>query len=139
MSEHPRYPTAAILTILTDILLTDFETVGRTAGAILGRPLWTHEIPAAFAELEPWIKANCPQLANIDTTGLTADRWSYWLSEQVARLGESVIVPTVTYSALAEKDPITTAVEAFGPEKVIGIEVSDLNDPMGRVPEDKHK
>lgn len=119
------YSTAQVLTMTTGTLLCDLGDVYAIASGLLGRSVFTHELPAAMRECKPWILAHHPQLEAITGDDVTPSNVWGWVAARERELGTSFDVPPLTYSATAEKSPIETAVEMFGPERVIAVDLRD--------------
>lgn len=50
MSDTKEFPTAALASITTGVLLCDFSTMHKAAEFLMGHPIWTHH----FADKELW-------------------------------------------------------------------------------------
>lgn len=124
MSETRHFTLGAVLSMTTGVLLCDLGDLYALASFMLGRDVYTHELPAAFREGAPALLAQHPQLDDVDTTGLSGETWRPWLSEQVARFGPSLPVEPLTWSPTAEKSPLETAAELFGEDRVIAIDAT---------------
>lgn len=95
-----------ILSITTGKLCSPrhMEGVYDICSYMAGYSAFTHQLPRIAKEATPVILAQHPHLAEVDTSGLSADTFSTWIAEQIEKFGERlVLVP----GGVTEKDPIT--------------------------------
>ena len=96
------------------------DGVYEVLGFLLGRQLWTHELPQAIKEAIA--NADLPKwLTELDDSEVTPDNWREWLAGIVSVHGDTVTLHPVSWSALREKTPIETAAEVFGADRVIEV------------------
>jgi len=87
-----------------------------------GDNLFTHQLPRASDECKPYLLAQFPQLAEVDTSGVGKNHVQ-WLAEQVAKYGEEFEVKPIPTGAHQFKNPIAEAAEMMGgPEKIIVVQ-----------------
>jgi hypothetical protein len=113
------YSIGQVLSMTTGRLVCHLEDLYAIASGLLGRSVYTHELPAAFRECKPWILAHHPQLEAITGDEVTSENWCQWIDAHAVALGDSFVVPPLTYSATAEKSPLETLHEMVGDKPVI--------------------
>lgn len=125
------YSLGQVLSMTTGYLVCDLGDLYAIASALLGRPVYTHELPAAFRECGPWILAHHPQLEAVNAESVTRENWQDWLTEMKSFYGDAFVVPPLTYSATAEKSPLETLVDMVGEDRVIAVTVPPQPTPPG--------
>lgn len=89
MPETRKFPTVVVASITTCIMLTDeFSQVHECLEYVLGRPIWTHEIPGTRKEAMAAIMTALP-----DMPTECAEDWRVTRDAVVERFGETVTVP----------------------------------------------
>lgn len=115
------FQTEQAVSAITGRLVCDIGGVYEVLSYLLGRSLWTHELPGAMTEARKY--ADLPEwLATLSDDGVDGTNWQAWRDGLIAAHGPTVTLMPITYSALAEKSPIETAVEMFGADRVIAAE-----------------
>lgn len=122
MNEAREFRTAAVLSAVTPILLCPMGELYELLSFLVGRSVFTHEIPAAMRLASPSITAEHPELIGLDLSHVTPENWSTELALLEARFGVALALHPVGWNTLAEKSPIDTAVELFGKDRVIAVE-----------------
>lgn len=78
-----------------------------------GEPIWTHQLPRVAREAAPALLAQHPQLAKVQAPDFGDDRdlaeqaVEAWLSEQVARYGETLEVAPLSAENHTSIDPLS--------------------------------
>lgn len=118
MSDTRVVPMDVILTGTTGVMLCreGFGKFQEFAEFMANGPVWTHELVALAPILRAEILRQHPDLpTDADVDGET---WRAWLDDAVAKYGASrEVSPIPDYSRTT--DPLTTAMEMVGAEKVI--------------------
>ncbi len=87
-----------------------------------GDNLYTHQLPRASDECQPWLLRQHPQLTKVIVLKWKdeADVWQ-WLTAQEALFGSQLVVEPIPADDHAQKDPIEELEEVAGKGKVIVI------------------
>lgn len=123
MSETKSFHLGDVLSMTTGRLVSPEHMAGvyKIASYLVGRAVYTHEIPAAFRQCRDPLLDQHPQLRQVDDSGVTKDNWRAWLDQQVERFGSHLGVRPV-WTQLAEMDALETAVELVGEGRVIVVD-----------------
>lgn len=93
--------------------------------------LFTHQLPRVYGECKAHLLALHPELNALPMVSdedaakrqaVNGQWWEQWLSEAVARFGESLAVTPIPDGIHEYVNPIREAVDIFGRERVIVIE-----------------
>jgi hypothetical protein len=126
MSE--RFHIGDVLSITTERLvsLSHIDGVYRILNYLTQDNLFTHQLPRAMRECQPWLLRWHPELADVKVPSFT-DKASVlaWLGEQAARFGEWFDLEPIPQDDHTQRDPIAELVEMVGPEKVIVVQTDD--------------
>lgn len=125
-----------VLSITTGRLVSPrhIEGVYNILNFMTGDNLFTHQLPRASDECKPYLLKQFPQLAmpEMDLAVAELDEMleiasgksekervvTNWLTEQVAKYGETFVVKPIPSVAHKVNDPVDEAVEMLGPDKV---------------------
>jgi hypothetical protein len=121
VSETREFPLAAVLCVMTGPLLGPIEDVYAILSWMVGRSVFTHEIPAAMRECGPDLLSQFPEMASIDGSQVNRDNYAVLLHGWITEYGATKAVAPLGWNRLAEQSPIDTATEMFG-DKLIVIE-----------------
>lgn len=127
MSETRTFTLGQVLSITTGYLLCPIGEVYEILNFLTADNLYTHQLPRASRECEPYLLATFPQLRNVDASGVTTDNWQEWLAVQVDLFG-----PTLTLEPMADgtheyREPVAEAEEMVGKARVIAVNL-DVDD-----------
>lgn len=124
MSATRPFHLGDILSVTTGRLvsLRHLQGVYEITSYMVGRSVFTHELPSAAKECRPALLAQYPDLAEISVPELTPQNFRDWLDTQVARFGASLPVEPLTWSRLGEQDAMETALEIIGDGRVLVID-----------------
>ncbi len=107
MTETKNIDPAALASITTGVLLTEFLPVHEAAEWLLGHPIWTHELPR---QADPMKAAALAQFPDMPTE--TGESWEICRDAVRAVYGDTVAV--ARGSQVRSQSPIETARQAFG-------------------------
>lgn len=118
-----KFEIATVLSITHECLLTDISSVYKVLNFMTGDKLFTHQLPRARDFVRPFLFHQHPNLDGWTFDGaINKDNYRQYVEMAVAMFGPELELQEV--SALwTEKDAMQEAVEMFGEDKVIGIEV----------------
>jgi hypothetical protein len=116
-----------ILSITTGRLVSPrhVEGVYDILNYMTGDNLFTHQLPRASRECEPYLLKQHPQLANVDSSGVTPETWRMWLDTQIATFGETLPVEPLPEHAHEFIDPLSELAEKVHPSNIIPVVASD--------------
>lgn len=109
MSETKAFPTPAVLSTVTGVLICEIGGVYEVLNWMTGESVYTHQLPRISREAEPVILAAHPQLrAAIDEAEqVTPENYAGWRDRWVERYGADLAVPKMTATEHKAIDPIT--------------------------------
>lgn len=119
MTETKSFDPAILASITTGIMLVEhgFSSMHEAAEWIMGHPVWTHE----FADKALWDRMGAAVLAQFPEMPVNKDDakvdWQKVADDVRARYGENVSV--TRGSSERTTDPITTLIDAIGPDKPV--------------------
>jgi hypothetical protein len=88
------FDLGTILSITTDILLTEIGNVYEILNYMTGDNLYTHQLPRVGQEMKPVLLEQHPELAEINASNVNSENWKEFLAEQKKKYGDSLpIVP----------------------------------------------
>lgn len=76
-----------------------------------GDNLFTHQLPRAVNECTPFLLQQHPQLESVDASSVNEDNLEYWLFEQAAKFGPTLLIETLPEGAHCFRNPIDELVE----------------------------
>lgn len=79
--------------------------------------LFTHQLPRAGRECDPWLARWFPWYSTVNSSVVTRDNWREWLAEQVAAHGEYHEVPRIPQDDHAVRDPVSELQEMMGDDQ----------------------
>jgi len=125
MAETKCFPTTAVLSTTTGILISDIGGVYDVLNYMTGESVFTHQIPRISREATPVIVAMHPQLqAAIDeASSVTPENWAEWRDRWLDRYGPEIAVPKFDTDQHERIDPLSELAEKVSPDKIIMIEV----------------
>ncbi len=85
--------------------------------------LFTHQLPRASKECEPFLLDEFPQLANVNASKVTPDNLEEWLQKQVDEFGEMFEVTPIPKRWHKKKNPITELQEMNRDKPIIVVKV----------------
>ncbi len=116
MKTTKKFPLHAILTMRTGVVMGDFGEASELIEWALGHPVWTHEMPRYRIAVELKLAKQFPQLPSA-LPQVTSENYADVLRELEAIHGKELEVENG--GDQRDKNPIETALEAFGPGKLI--------------------
>ena len=84
----PEFTAGAILSAISGKLVCDFRELHACIEAMAGGPVWTHQLPTVWRQLEPAMRAAFPDLADWDLSGVDADTYPAWRAAREHLLSE---------------------------------------------------
>jgi len=90
--------------------------------------LFSHQLPRAFRECQPWVLRQHPQLAAIDHSAVNEENWKTWLSEQEALFGAALTLEPIPRDDHAVRDPLAELAEMIGDKPVIVVAAAEPTD-----------
>ena len=114
-----------ILSIMTGRLVSPrhIEGVYDILGYMLDDQLYTHQLPRASRECQPYLLEQHPQLALVTGEEVTMENWQSWLEARVREYGEYLEVFPVRPEDVVHKDPLEELAEMVPPEKIIVVAI----------------
>lgn len=112
---QPKFPLGAVLSVLTGKLLTrdGMRDVYGILSHMVGRQLFTHELPMAVRECAPFLQAAFPNLAGITGANVNPQNLRSWLAAREKLFGNSFEVPKLEKSTLKDLNPTVSFAEAM--------------------------
>lgn len=89
--EFKDFPSTAVATIATGVVLGKWEDAHALAEWILGHPVWTHHFPKLREQLAAAIKAQFPDMP-IEMDGVDRENWRTYAADIEARFGKTLSV-----------------------------------------------
>ena len=111
-----------IFTVITGRLMSPRQMDGlrEILNFMTGDRVFTQQIERALKECKYSLLEQYPQLNNLDTSGLTSEKWQDWLNQQIEIFGEYLTVRPLPEGQHEFRDPLKEAVEVAGDtDKVI--------------------
>ena len=81
--------------------------------------LFTHQLPRALRECQPWVIRQHPQLAAVDASAVNAENLETWLLEQEARFGSTLQLEPIPRDDHTVRDPLAEIAEMVGDKPII--------------------
>ena len=78
--------------------------------------LFTHQLPRASKECQPFLLEQMPWLADISAEGVTKENFETWLNAIVQKYGETYEVKPLPVGSHLHIDPITELVQILNEE-----------------------
>jgi hypothetical protein len=88
-----------------------------------GDSLFTHQLPRAMKECQPYLLKQHPQLAGIEIGPITPDTFKSVLESLCAEYGEYLMVDALPKHAHEFIDPESELAETIHPSKIIKVQV----------------
>lgn len=125
------FPTEAVLSVVTDVLLGDIGGVYEVLNWMTGESLFTHQLPRVGDEALPVILALHPELqeAIAESEQVTRENWQQWLATWKARYGETISVPLLTIGQHERIDPMSELSEMVHPDRIITVVLPEVSKP----------
>lgn len=118
---YREFPIESVLTVATGFCLYPGKAFGKVYELLnwMTRDnLFTHQLPRAMKECQPWLLRQHPQLYTIEASALTVDHWEEWLIEQRDSLGDTVRVERIPQDDHDRIDPVEELLQ-MRPDAVI--------------------
>lgn len=114
-----------ILSVTTGRLVSPrhMEGIYDILNFMTGDQLFTHQLPRANRECEPYLLEQHPALKDVDATACTEETWEAWLDEQYTRLGKTLPVAPLPPHAHEFIDPLSELAEKVHPSKIAVVNV----------------
>jgi len=116
-----KFPTAAVLSATTGILLGDISGVYRVTSHLLGRSAYTHELAYYGKRVSAAICAAVPGLPGRDAAEqINVDNWQEYLAKWEHEFGPEIDLPESLRECLADdRNALDTLSEMVTPEKIV--------------------
>lgn len=132
MSETKRFHLGELLCVTTDRLVS-LDGIGGVYAILnwmTNDSLYTHQLPRASEECEPWLRRWFPWLNEIVVPAEQADAetkwdWRSWLNEQVAKYGAHHEVPRIPRDDHAHREPVAELQAMLRPDQTLIVLRSD--------------
>ena len=98
---------------------THIDGVYAILNYMTGDKLFTHQLPRACRECEPWLRRQFPWLNEIRADGVGRDNWQQWLDKCIATYGEHHDVEPIPQDDHDRIDPLADLQEMVGKDRVI--------------------
>lgn len=127
------FPTSAVLSVLTGVLLGKIDGVYEVTAFMAGEGVYTHQLPRVSREAVPVILAMHPQLEPViaEAEQVTRENWQQWLSTWADRYGDEIAVPVMNISEHERIDPLSELAEKVHPSKIITVSTGTGGTPNG--------
>lgn len=119
------FTLAEVLSVTTGHLLCDIGKVYEILNFLTDDNLYTHQLPRALRECQPYVLAAYPQLAAVDASGVTRENWQGWLAAQEQTLGTAFTLEPMRDGVHEYRDPLTELQEMAGGKPVIVIRTDE--------------
>ncbi len=93
MTETRDFPTAAIASLSSGVMLCDFSTMHEAAEYLMGHPIWTHHFASKdlWHEMQRTILEQCPGMpTKAEVEGVTKDNYLEFVARFDAEHGKTV-------------------------------------------------
>lgn len=108
-----------VLTAGTGRLCCDIGGLYEIMNYLTGDNLYTHQLVRAYNVCAPWVKSQCPWLAQIDESGCTPETWRAWIADLAERFGAEHELQPLPPGIWESQDPIAELTRMIGPDKII--------------------
>lgn len=125
MTEVRTFPTLAVVSAVHGVLLCPLGDVYNVLSFLVGRSVFTHELPEAGRVSAPYVFAEHPALAAVDVSGINPENWQAEAAKIESRLGATVELHPVGWNTLADKSPVETAIEMVGEDRVVVVNLPE--------------
>lgn len=119
-----------VLSIVGGKLLCNIGGIYEILNHMTQDTIYTHQIPRACDECNPWLLRWFPQLADYDDSSVTPENVKEWVRAMVKKYGETLEVDSIPRDDHEIIDPIKEAEKMFGKHHVITVD-PDVGDPDG--------
>lgn len=129
MTETKPFPTAAVLSTITGVLVCEIGEVYEICAWMSGEPVFTHQLPRVGREAQAVLTALRPdlQLAVSEASAVTPENYESWRDIWIARYGAEIEVPRMNADQHENIDPISELAEKAHPDQIIVIATGDTN------------
>lgn len=125
MSEFKSFPTGAVLTVVTGILVSrnHIQGVYEVLNWMTGESLFTHQLPRVSREAEPVLLKAHPELSAAveEASQVTPENCLQWLTRWEERYGLTIDVPRLTIEEHERIDALSELAEHIHPDRIIEI------------------
>ena len=113
-----------ILSVTTDRLLSPrlIDGVYDILSYMTGESVYTHQLQRIAREAKPVLLRRHPQLADIDTSGITRENYKEKLAGYTAQFGEMLPVSPMSEDEHESRDPMSELAEIVHPDWIIVVE-----------------
>jgi len=130
MSERREFALGDVLCVSTGYLVSRrrIDAVYDVLNFLTRDNLFTHQLPRAFRECQPWVLRQHPQLASVDASAVNADNLNDWLAQQEALFGPALTLEPIPRDDHAMRDPLAELLEMAGDKPVIVVATAEPTD-----------
>lgn len=118
-SERRTFTLGQVLSVTTGKLLCPIGEVYEILNFLTADSLFTHQLPRASRECEPYLLQCFPQLRNVDSSGVMPGNWREWLATQVDIFGPTLELESMPDGHHEYRDDLVELEEMVGPDRVI--------------------
>lgn len=115
------FPTNAVLSVLTGVLLGKIDDVYEVTTFMAGEAVFTHQLPRVSRETVPVILSMHPHLEPViaEANQVTPENWQQWLLTWTDRYGDEISVPVMNIGEHERIDMLSELAEKVHPSKII--------------------
>lgn len=119
------FSLGTVLSMTTGTLLCSVEDLYAIASHLVGRDVFTHELPSCFRQCREPLLAQHPQLRAVTAEEVTRDNWQQWLNGWIEQYGDSFEVAALESSDITNKHPLQTLAEVMRPDQNVVVVLDD--------------
>lgn len=125
MTEQERrdFPTNVVITALTGLLLCELGEMYEVYSFLIGRPVYTHEIPTVGRLVAPHIVSQLPQLDGLDVSNVNRDTARSEIARFAKLFGCSLPLSPIGWNTVADRTPWETLADIIGDDNVIEVQL----------------
>lgn len=113
-----------LLSVGTGRLCCSIERIYELMNFLTGDNLYTHQLPRAFRECQPWVVSQFPWLGTLDESKCNKDNWWGWVAGICMEHGDEFEVSALPAGRWTRVDPIQEAIEMTeDKDKIIPIQL----------------
>lgn len=124
MGKTREFRITEVASALTGMLLCPIGDLYGILSYMVGRSVFTHEIPEACRLAGPAIIEQHPALDGLDLSHVTRENWRDEAAILEARFGATLALRPLGWNRIADADPVDTLIELVGEERVIVVDPS---------------
>lgn len=115
------FSDAALLSLMSGVLVGDFGEMQEAVQVLAGGPVWTHQLPRVCREMRPALARLWPDLAAIDVSGVSAETFPAWKAAHPELYGPTARREVTQLPGVWLGDPIAEAKEMAPNATILGV------------------